>query len=128
MQPYHSTSNPDFYSKASIFVAALILSPFFGALLFVHNLLAVGKKKKVIPLLLFAGIWNIITFKVAWEYFLNNPLAYVVGNAVGGFILIFPMWRQHFSEVEDFESRTVWSPLLVIIAIIALLMAMIRWM
>jgi hypothetical protein len=123
----HSTSNPSLYSRAAIFVAALVLSPFFGALLFVQNLLAVEKGKKAIALLVFAGVWNFITFKVAWDFFLNNPLAYLVGNAVGGFILIFPMWRQHFSEMENYESKTVWSPLLVIIAIIAILMAIIRW-
>lgn len=128
MTPYDSTSKPIFYSKASILVAALVLSTFFGALLFVQNLIAAGKRRKVLPLLLFAGAWNMITFQVAWEFFLNHPLAYVIGNAVGGFILIFPMWRQHFGEIEDFETKTIWSPLLIIIAIIALIMALIRWL
>ncbi len=127
MQMPSSTSKPTFYSKIAIFIASLVLSSFFGGLLFVHNLMAIQKQKKALPLLLFAGIWNVITFKVAWEYFLNNPLAYVAGNAIGGFILIFPMWRQYFGDVEAFETRNVWSPLLVIIVVIALLMMLIRW-
>ena len=123
----NSSSKPVFYNKMAIFVSALVLSPFFAALLFAQNLISIGKWKKIIPLLLFAGAWNMITFQVAWEFFLNNPLAYLVGNSIGGFILVFPIWRQHFSEIEDFQIRTIWSPLLLIITIIALIMALIRW-
>lgn len=78
-------------------------------------------------MLVFGGIWNMLIFRVAWEYFLNNPLVYLVGNAVGGFLLIFPFWKWHFGDVEAFDKKTIWSPLLVVLVIFAILMAVAMW-
>lgn len=128
MQSSNSTTNPKLFTKPAIFFAALVLSPFFGTLLFLQNLWEAGKSKQVLPILIFGAAWNIIIFKVAWEYFLNNPLVYLIGNTVGGFILIFPLWRWLLGDLENYERKSIWSsPLLILIAVLAALMALSMW-
>ncbi len=122
------SSNPKLYTKPAIFLAAMVLTPFFGTLLFLQNLWEAGRSAKAFPILIFGGLWNMIVFKIAWEYFLNNPLVYVFGNAIGGFILIFPLWRWLLGDVENYEKRSIWSPLLILIAMLAALMALTLWL
>lgn len=127
MEPYDFPEKPNLYTKSAIFFAALTLSPFFGALLFAENLVAIGNKRKVLLVAFLAVLWNGLTFKIAADFFQNSPLAYAAGNAIGGLLLIFPAWKQYLGKVLDFQKRSIWSPLLVILFIYALFTALVFW-
>lgn len=128
MESYNFSQKPSLYSKLAIFFAALTLSPFFGSLLFVENLVAVGKRRKAFWVFCFSVLWNVLTFKIAATFFQNASVAYVVGNALGGLLLVFPLWRQYLGKIKEFQKRSIWSPLLVILFIYALFTALVFWL
>lgn len=117
---HFSSEKPNLYSRLVIFIASLALSPFFGSLLFLENLAAVGKQKRIVGFFLISLVWNILTFKVGWDFFLNRPIFYALANSLGGLLLALPLWNHYMGRKIVFEKRSIWSPLLVIVFIYAL--------
>ena len=108
---------PKFYSKATIGVLTIFLSPFFGGILFAYNLREVGKGK-IAPLIILVGMfWMLLFRKLTESLFSNGLLQLFIGNILGSAILTFILWDSFFLNYPSYEIKKVWKPLLVFVSI-----------
>jgi hypothetical protein len=116
------------FTKATIVVFSIIGSTFFGALLFSDNLKQVEKSKFIASTIIFSIIWTIGINKVIAQINLPVPfLSLVVTNFVGGLILVGPIWNYHIGKDVEYEKRSIWGPLLSLIALGAAIIGMFLW-
>ena len=113
-----SIDQPRFFAKPAVFVFSILLSTFFGALLFAQNLKEIGKKGEIFKVILFAIIWNMFLLKISARFIPNPLISYVIVNGLGGLILIYPYCEHYFKEVEHFEKRKVWGPAVIFIVLL----------
>lgn len=108
---------PRFYSKWGIGGLTLILSPFFGCILFSYNLREIGKGK-LSPYFIIIGMFWTFIFKKLTEGILGNDLfQFLLSNLVGGLILTFYFWDKFFIDYPTYQTKPVWKPLLVFVGI-----------
>jgi hypothetical protein len=108
---------PKLFAKPVILAFSILLSTFFGAILFAQNLKEIGRKNEILKVILFAIIWNLLVLRTSGRLVTNPILSYVITNILGGAILIFPYWTYYFKEIKDYEKRKIWGPLIVVLAI-----------
>ena len=112
------------YNRTTIFVFSIFLSTIFGGILYYQNLTSIGKKKFVLPLLLFCIVWNYVTIKLIRQITDNLWIEIIVPNMIGGLILSIPFWNYHFKEIISFKSRKVWTPLAIVVLLYGLLIGL----
>lgn len=107
---------PKLYSKTTIMFFSILLSTFFGGILYYQNLSVSEHRKQRAPLLFFCLLWNAMAFKVAHKFTDNFILTFIVPNIIGGIILSTIFWNYHFKNF-DYKPKTIWVPLLFVFAI-----------
>src|SRR5689334_21939184 len=90
---------PRLFNKAAILTFSILMSTFFGALMFSQNLASIGKKNEIIKVILFAGLWNLIFFRLSGKIISNPLISFIIINLLGGIVLIFPMWNHYFQGI-----------------------------
>jgi len=115
---------PRLYNKLTIVIFSILLSTFFGGIIYSQNLIETGQKKQITSVLLFCIVWNAIAFKLAYKYTDNFLLTFVLPNFIGSLLLIKPFWEHHFKDFNSFKSRNVWMPLIVVLIISTVLLVL----
>lgn len=110
---------PTLYNQATIIIFSILLSTFFGGIIYSQNLSAIGNRKQITPVLVFCIIWNIVLFKLAHRYTDNFILSFILPNIMGGLMLSIFFWKHHFGDL-DFKVRSVWIPLAILLLIYGL--------
>ena len=110
---------PKLYNKATIVIFSILLSTFFGGIIYSQNLSEIDNRKQIGPVLVFCIIWNIILFKLAHRFTDNFVLTFIVPNILGGLVLSSLFWKHHFGDL-DFKVRGVWLPLVIVLLIYGL--------
>ncbi len=110
---------PKLYNKATIVIFSILLSTFFGGIIYSQNLSEIDNRKQIGPVLVFCIIWNIILFKLAHRFTDNFVLTFIVPNILGGLVLSSLFWKHHFGDL-DFKVRSVWLPLVIVLLIYGL--------
>jgi len=110
---------PKLYNQATIIIFSILLSTFFGGIIYSQNLSAIGNRKQITPVLVFCIIWNIVLFKLAHRYTDNFILSFILPNIMGGLMLSIFFWKHHFGDL-DFKVRSVWIPLAILLLIYGL--------
>lgn len=110
---------PKLYNQATIIIFSILLSTFFGGIIYSQNLSKINNRKQIAPVLIFCIIWNIILFKLANRYTDNFILAFILPNILGGLVLSFFFWKHHFGNL-GFKVRSVWIPLVITLLIYGL--------
>jgi hypothetical protein len=108
---------PKFYTKSVIIAFSILLSTFFGALLFSYNLIEAGKKKGILNVILFTVLWNFVLGKMLGNIIHNTLIVFGITNLAGGIILAFLFWKIYLKEKVDFDRKKVWGPLILLIVI-----------
>ncbi len=107
------------YSKKSIGILSLLLSPFLGSILFATNLRDIRKGALgpffIIGSIFLAGI-IIRIFPGA-----NPFLLIIINNVVGSSLLYFYFFDKFFGEYE-FDKKNFWPPTLFFIGVIVVLL------
>jgi len=112
-----SKERPKFNSKTVILIFSVLMSTFFGSLLFAQNLRELEKRKETYYVVLFAIVWNIVTIK-AFNLFIYNPLiSYILDNIIGGIIIVFPFWDHYLGDVTEYNKRKAWLPVIIFLVI-----------
>lgn len=112
---------PHFYSKWIIGGLTLLLTPFFGCILFSYNLREIGKSK-LVPYFIIAGLfWTFLFKKFSVGVMGDNLFQFFFSNVVGGLILTFICWDKFFINYPTYETKPVWKPLLIFLGICAAL-------
>lgn len=99
-----------FFSKLSIIITSIILSPYFGAILYSCNLYFTKQSNKIfgsilsIYLLYFIVIVGLLGFEFNRD--IINPIFVIAKLAVILFIC-GPLWHRHFEGVK-FQTRFPW--------------------
>jgi len=110
---------PKLYNQATIVIFSILLSTFFGGIIYSQNLSAIDNRKPIAPVLVFCVIWNTVLFKLAHRYTDNFVLTFILPNIMGGLILSIFFWKHHFGDL-DFKVRNVWIPLAILLLIYGL--------
>ena len=110
---------PKLYNKATIVIFSILLSTFFGGIIYSQNLSEIDNRKQIAPVLVFCIIWNVILFKLAHRFSDNFVLTFIVPNILGGLVLSCLFWKHHFGDL-DFKVRGVWLPLVIVLLIYGL--------
>ncbi len=113
---------PRFYSKWTIFGLTLILSPFFGGILFSYNLREIGKWKLGVLFVIIGMFWTVIFKKITNGFIHDYFLQYILSNIVGSLLLTFLFWDIYFIGYEAYEIKPVWKPLIIFVSICAALL------
>jgi hypothetical protein len=116
-------TKPKLYSKGVIITFSLLLSTFFGALLFAFNLMEAGKKKGVMNVILFSIVWNFLLIRVLVKVIHNTLINFGIINLSGGLIIAFIFWKIYLKEVVEFERKDIRLPLILLIVIYGALIA-----
>ncbi len=108
---------PRFYSKWTIAGLTLILSPFFGCILFSYNLREIGKER-LSPYFIIAGMfWTFVFKKLTTDFIGDNIFQFFLSNIVGSLVLTFFLWDKFFIDYPTYEIKPVWKPLIVFVSI-----------
>lgn len=110
---------PKLYNQATIVIFSILLSTFFGGIIYSQNLSEIDNRKQITPVLAFCIIWNIVFFKFAHRYTDNFILTFILPNIMGGLILSIFFWKHHFGNL-DFKVRNIWMPLTIVLLIYGL--------
>lgn len=101
------------FSKLAIVLFSIFGSTLFGAVLFSDNLRQIGLGKKSFSPIVFALVYNFLVSRIIQQF--QVPIAIFPLNFVGGVVLAFVFWKELIGEEEDFKTRPVWGPLMVIV-------------
>jgi len=108
---------PRFYSKWAIGGLTLILSPFFGCILFSYNLREIGKER-LSPFFIIVGLfWTFIFKKLTMGVIGDNIFQFLFSNVLGSLILTYFLWDKFFINYPTYETKPVWKPLIVFVSI-----------
>lgn len=110
---------PKLYNKTTIVVFSILLSTFFGGIVYSQNLSETGNRKQIASVLIFCMIWNIIFFKLTGRYTDNFIVTFILPNLLGGLVLSTLFWKHHFGDL-DFKVRSIWMPLIIVLFIYGL--------
>lgn len=110
---------PKLYNQATIIIFSILLSTFFGGIIYSQNLSEIDNRKQIAPVLVFCIIWNIVLFKLTYRFTDNFVLTFLLPNILGGMVLSFFFWKHHFRDL-DFEVRKVWIPLTILLLVYGL--------
>jgi hypothetical protein len=115
---------PKLYNKATIVGFSILLSTFFGGVLYSQNLVSTGNRRQIVSVLVFCLLWNIIAFNIANRFTDNFLLTFILPNLVGGLILANPIWEHHFKDIDTFKARAIWIPFMIVIGLVGILIAL----
>ena len=110
---------PTLYTKTTIIIFSILLSTFFGGIIYTQNLRETGNRKQIAPVLMFCIIWNVIFFKLVQNFTSNFLLTFILANFFGGLILSTLFWKYHFGELDSIVKRP-WIPLIVVLLVYGL--------
>src|SRR4051794_13002097 len=103
------------YGKLSIIIFSVLLTGFGGALMMAYNFRQVGKQKYSLRVVLLMIIGAAILRELAQVAFSSSLLTLIVPNLVSGLVLAYPVWDMYFSEVDTYNERPVWIPLIAVV-------------
>jgi len=109
---------PKLYTRHALLLFSALLTPFFGAVLFAQNLNEVGKNRDILGIFVFAIIWNVTVLRFSTRFIPNPTLAFVISGMLGGVIVAFPFWNHYFKDVDEFEKRSIWGPLIMFVVLV----------
>ncbi|WP_066002978.1 hypothetical protein [Mucilaginibacter sp. PPCGB 2223] len=115
---------PKLFNRLTIFIFSILLSTFFGGILYSNNLSEIENRKQIVGVLIFCLIWNGVSFKFARQFSDNFFISFILPNAIGGLILIKPMWDYHFKNFKQFTTRKIWVPAIIALIIYGVLIGL----
>ncbi|MCF8304716.1 MAG: hypothetical protein K9I94_15680 [Bacteroidales bacterium] len=116
MQENGDEQKPRLFSQMAVFLFSFFFATLFGGVLMAINFNETGHRN---------AKWHVIIFTVVFTgasfYLLNkmppSPVATILINAVGGFILSFVFWNHYYSENLQYEKRPILLPLVIALAV-----------
>lgn len=110
---------PKLYNKITIVVFSILLSTFFGGILYSQNLSEIENRKQMAPVLIFCIIWNILSYKFVQRFTDDVFLTLILPNITGGLVLTIPFWKHHFGEM-NFKNKSILLPSVIVFFIYGL--------
>ena len=112
---FDDESIPELYSPTSI-VGFSVFSILFGGVLLMINLRKLNHKKQSVYVLLFSLV---LVFVVGFitATFGMNPVVSVIGNILGGIILIEYFWKRIIPKDQKYKRKTTWNVIAIIVAL-----------
>lgn len=101
------------YQPQSIFLFALLFSTFFASILMAINLKVLGKIKEMYHALFFGLLYSVTVSSVAQKLMEVGPLAVIILNALGAYILTYYFWRPAVANTDEYEKRPITIPLII---------------
>lgn len=115
---------PKLFSKKVIFLFSVFVSLLFGGLLFADNLNQTGRNKYILPIISGCVIFNVLLVLV-FKYIFNSPstllIAVQIGNIIGAYVLVVPIWNNLLGDIEEYEKKSVLGPITMFLLIAAII-------
>ena len=102
-----------------------LVSPFFGGIMLLQNLRAIGEKTAGVYAFGFGILWTavLIAFPIVVHQY--NWITSILLDVAGGLLIVSSYFRQYFSSKEKFQYRKIWIPLLIIACVFFILIILI---
>lgn len=105
------------YSENVILIFSVLFSTIFGAVLLMHNLIGIGKKRLAYYVLGGSILYTILTI-----FLVNIPeepkSSYsILLNVIGGSVLVHVFHKRNFIDESIYEKKKFWKPLIISILI-----------
>lgn len=110
------------YSKDSITVSSIFLTPLVGAILISSNLREVGKGKYSMIVIIGSILWTALVRALLLPVVNNDLIALFASNALGATLFNLLLWDYFFAEFKEYEKR---SPFKVVIIATSIFTALI---
>jgi len=115
---------PAFYTKRVIYIFSILFSVLFGSILFAINVGKTPKKLNVVWIVFYGLAFTVVQSLVAQRLNASLPIA-VIGGIVGSYPLNYFFWGKFLGNETLYRARPIWVPLLIAVALSALVVYMI---
>lgn len=119
-----SESKIKLYNKLTIVLFSIFGSTLVGAIMYSMNLKAAGSKAKWIGPVLFAIVYHMVINGGIQRMGINIGFGVLLINAIGGMLLSYVFWNEQINSDIEYESRSIWPPLLIMLFAIAVLIGL----
>ncbi len=110
------------YSKDSITLSSIFLTPLIGGILMSANLREVGKGKYTIFVIIGSILWTALVRAILLPVVKNEMIALFASNALGAALFNLLLWNYFFSDIYEYQKRSPVKVVLIAIAIFAALL------
>ncbi len=113
-------THPPIYTRSAVSGFAILFATIFGGVMLMQNLKDIGKPREARNVLVFS-----ILYTLAAGFIVNIPEKSLTGlslifNLIGSQILISVYFKKHIPDETIYEKKKIWKPLIIAIAISAL--------
>lgn len=115
------------FSKLSIFLICIILSPYWAGFLYCANLRYTGQTKKIfstyfsIAMFDFLALVPLLGIDLSIHGF-NYNFIFLISKTIVGLLIVFPLWEKQLKEVE-YHSIFPWARIFAMIVLYFLFVA-----
>ena len=110
------------YSKDSITISSIFLTPLIGGILMSANLREVGKGKYSVFVIIGSLIWTALVRAILLPVVKNEMIALFASNALGAALFNLLLWKYFFAEIDEYQKKSPVKVVLIAISIFATLL------
>jgi hypothetical protein len=104
------------YSKWAVLGFSVFFSPLIGGILLALNLRSAGYKDKAILVVAFSIAYQLVAGILLNQSGKDLGVLSLVSNIIGGGILAEFFYKKYFPD-DDYEHKSIWKPLLIVLLI-----------
>lgn len=108
------------YSKTTMIISTLILTPLLGCILFSYNLKEIGKGKLSFIFIPIGFFWTVLFKKIIADFIPSSFIQLILSNIAGAFLMNL-LWDKFFIQYSEYEPRKPWKLLSIFVGICLLL-------
>ena len=94
------------YSKDSITISSIFLTPIVGGILMSANLREVGKGKYSMIVIIGSIIWTALVRAILSPLIKNDIIALFASNALGAALFNLLLWNYFFAGIDEYQKRS----------------------
>jgi hypothetical protein len=121
--PPHPSEAPEYYSPLLIRVFSVLFSVFFGSIMMAMNLSRTAAKKGVIEVIIFGLAYTTALIILGSKLPASSGGIGIILNIAGGFMIEYFFWNKYIGATTYFRKRNFVFPLLIGLAVSAVLIA-----
>jgi hypothetical protein len=113
-------NSPRLFPKLTIVIFSTFGSTFFGSLLYAANLKEINKSKFIAPAIIFSIIYTYALNKLSLRLEIPSHYSFFPIHLIGGLFLAGPSWKFQIGEANEFLTRKIWGPSIVLIILLSI--------
>jgi len=125
-EPKLDENSPTLYSQKVIYTFSILFTVIFGGILFAINLKEVDKKNGIVPVIIFAVLYTVLSVYIL-ELINSGLPGTVVLAAVGALVINNIFWNKYIGKNTKYHKKSYTKPLIIALLIFIPLLALTIW-